>query len=997
MNRFNLTFRGEILPGHDPERVKSRLGVLLDISDPEKLQQCFSGDPVVLSRNLERKDAADLYAKLRRIGIVAELVVLDERAAMRSHKQASPKPTPTAAPSPDSTPGPARNKRPADNDEAPLETAAKPQAEAAIEPHPRKADLAADHSLQEQDAAQLKAKERTLQRALRAKEKQQARRNRASKRAQKKALEREATHKSRIEAARKKAEQAEQKRKAEAEAAERKAEQARLKAEQAAQRQAERERAEAAELALKEAEKAAQEAYRERAKAAELARQEAERERRKAQRAAQEAEREQQAEQERLRKAELQREAQEKAARRTEEKRRKEQEADKARVEAARRKREQAAETAQRKVAELFKSAQEQAQKEAAEAERIAELKAMEEQAVERAAVELAHQPSLKSAAGGVKTRVELPSHKRGSATDPGRRKRQAGEPNLYSLRPFRNTPEVRARAEQSRSRMRQAFAAAAIALACGLLMLSQLAGLPTEQLTRGASALAIAPQQGPVLLAGEQLLLHDRAGVGVTRLPLAELGLASLQGPLVFDRDGLMLAPGRLAHSEQVNRGTTPTLLRCKLAEPACVIFSEALAGTTIDGIAVHPLDGTVFIADASSGELLKLSPGGELLARATATVAARPILRLDSGLLLINSDQGPAISVFRYEDDAFGQQLDEILVLPPQGPDIEYTGTRDFLYNGEYWWVSLYHRDTNRAELYRFDRQWQFIEQVALAAGSKPEQLTAWGNRVLLSDPDAIPVQRFSALGTAEAPFVSELLRELVDGQQRAAAATKLGWRIALAISLLALLGGCVVGATCRMRSLVYTSSREHGAEPVDKVIDDITWTEHHGERLSRFGRTAKAYAVLVLGFTLGAIGMGVSALQLSALLLLLAGPAVALLLLHRAQPGHIGTTGEQLLLVDHYGMYHLGGGGCIHYRGPFLMIDDVVVFTGTHLLPAFAPDQLAQGVMPLAQHGIKVDRKIVTTRLLQGRHPLALGALAILGCAVGAIALLSLQCIL
>jgi hypothetical protein len=50
-----------------------------------------------------------------------------------------------------------------------------------------------------------------------------------------------------------------------------------------------------------------------------------------------------------------------------------------------------------------------------------------------------------------------------------------------------------------------------------------------------------------------------------------------------------------------------------------------------------------------------------------------------------------------------------------------------------------------------------------------------------------------------------------------------------------------------------------------------------------------------------------------------------------------------------------------------------------------------------MPLAKHGIKVDRKIVTTRLLQGRHPLALGALVILACAAGAIALLSLQGVL
>jgi hypothetical protein len=40
------------------------------------------------------------------------------------------------------------------------------------------------------------------------------------------------------------------------------------------------------------------------------------------------------------------------------------------------------------------------------------------------------------------------------------------------------------------------------------------------------------------------------------------------------------------------------------------------------------------------------------------------------------------------------------------------------------------------------------------------------------------------------------------------------------------------------------------------------------------------------------------------------------------------------------------------------------------------------------------VKVDRKIVTVKLLQGRHPLALGALAILASTAAAVLLLSLQ---
>ena len=73
---------------------------------------------------------------------------------------------------------------------------------------------------------------------------------------------------------------------------------------------------------------------------------------------------------------------------------------------------------------------------------------------------------------------------------------------------------------------------------------------------------------------------------------------------------------------------------------------------------------------------------------------------------------------------------------------------------------------------------------------------------------------------------------------------------------------------------------------------------------------------------------------------------------------------------------------------------MIDDVAVFTGTRLLPAFSPAAIATRVAPVAAEGIRVDRKIVTVKLLQSRHPLALGVVAIAIAIASAAALLSLQ---
>ena len=89
--------------------------------------------------------------------------------------------------------------------------------------------------------------------------------------------------------------------------------------------------------------------------------------------------------------------------------------------------------------------------------------------------------------------------------------------------------------------------------------------------------------------------------------------------------------------------------------------------------------------------------------------------------------------------------------------------------------------------------------------------------------------------------------------------------------------------------------------------------------------------------------AIGQSVTTWQLAALLLVLSGPAIALLLLSRRPTGHIGIVQDKLLLVDHRGMYHFAGGARVQYRGPFLLIDDVVVFCGSSLLPVFPDPQV------------------------------------------------------
>jgi hypothetical protein len=187
--------------------------------------------------------------------------------------------------------------------------------------------------------------------------------------------------------------------------------------------------------------------------------------------------------------------------------------------------------------------------------------------------------------------------------------------------------------------------------------------------------------------------------------------------------------------------------LLRCDLQQPRCLPFATALKYSHITDVAVHPLTDEVFLAEAAAGQLLKLDGNGKLLARAPVAMMEHTVIRLESGLLFMSSPRGPAVSVFRYENSSFGQQLDEIVLLPPPAVAAEQSRVWDFLWSADNWWVVLYNPDTRSAGLYRFDEQWKYIDQAELAAGTWPDQLANWGGKILVRDGARLPVQRFSA----------------------------------------------------------------------------------------------------------------------------------------------------------------------------------------------------------------------------------------------------------
>ena len=1145
MNKFNLTFKGEILPGKNPQRVRTAFAKLFGIDDPERVEGFFSGETIILRRDLDRKTAADYFAKLRKLGAVSELekvTVQQTVAVIASRTPPSPEPEPAPAAQPkqeaedqqplkrgmdhdilERKPGQvdqswavsARPAKPdasqktteenttedarlkAEEQERVAEVRARrkaQQAEAARRAAEEAAERKSEQLRQEQkevdrqqalqeksrrkvaavaaqqkaiqkeaerkaaeeaqrqqaireEAARKQAEEAARQQAVR----EEAARKEAEEAARQKAIREEAARKAAEEAARQKAIREEAERKAAEEAArqqaireeaqrkaaaaaaaQRKAEEQAKKAEQEAQRLAAREEAKrkaAAEVARKKARKEQQQrearAAAARRKAEEQAEREAAAERKKVALQQEKLEQEkarlkaaeeaalreaQQAEQEarlKTRQAEVKRQAAEDAVRRRAELEEKQQAEAAAVAARAEKKRREVARLSQQKTekdaqARLKRERKEQARRETAaraaqqtalaeatQKDQQAQRQAMEEQAIGRGARELSRQQGIKSVTAQVKTRLEVPH---GNKRDYSKKAAtQAGAANLYSLQAFRSTTETKGRAELSHVHMRRYLGSAGIALACLLLLAGIYLNTPTVAAITGASAAAIDEQLRPVLLAGDALLIHDRAGIGTGSLPLTELGIERIQNNITFNSGGQLLALGGLAASGEAQ---ATTLMRCQLDSPQCAAISGASSDDGISAFAVHPLDGSLFVINSKSGQLIHSKADGSEISAAEIALPARPRLQLEAGLLLMNSAAGEAISVMRYDSSAFGKQLDEILLLPPAAVEAGQNQVHDFLWSAENWWVTLLNAESGEAGVYRYDPQWNYLGQVPLAAGSKPQQLVNWGSKTLVVDSNRVALQRFNAQGEAEAPLVSDLLQQMVTQQRRDLWLSDLAWRTVTLMLIAVIVVGAVLGWLASARALVYRARKTRGAQPIDALAEPITWVDPLESRKRHFRRLNIFYCICCITALTVAIVNSVPVTVLLALLLFFLGPALSLLLLQSTPIGHIGSAAGQLILVDHTSTYHMGSDARLQHCGPILLIDDVVVFIGTRLLPAFNPQQIKTQVMPLAESGIKVDRKTVLVKLLHSQHPLARSIQLIASCTLLAALILGLQ---
>lgn len=96
---FEIAISGEILDGENPEDVKARIGKMFN-ADEAKIAQLFSGNRVVIKKNVDQQTAEKYKKALNKAGAVCEIKSLSpvvETPAVET-PVAEPAPTPPPAP-----------------------------------------------------------------------------------------------------------------------------------------------------------------------------------------------------------------------------------------------------------------------------------------------------------------------------------------------------------------------------------------------------------------------------------------------------------------------------------------------------------------------------------------------------------------------------------------------------------------------------------------------------------------------------------------------------------------------------------------------------------------------------------------------------------------------------------------------------------------------------------------------------------------------------------
>ena len=568
-------------------------------------------------------------------------------------------------------------------------------------------------------------------------------------------------------------------------------------------------------------------------------------------------------------------------------------------------------------------------------------------------------------------------------------REQRRGAPNFFNLRHAIQAGPGRAPVERRTRSLVLATGVAVLALALvGLRFYTQ----SPSTLASGLQALAIDSREQPVVLIGGRLYWHNRVGIGAGVVDSAVLGPGRLLGMDFFGNGELLILQGPAAPRKTGIAAQLPgnelragnTLRRCE-GVGGCVNLVNGLGAV---GFLVERRSNSIFLAKADEDRLEKLDSNGKLLAAATMELNAPLHLQFESGILYLTQAQSNAVTVLKPDEQDFGRRLEDIPLPAQAAGNGKHVFPGALLYHQQRWWTTMQSVDGGSSGLYLFSPDWRFERSVALPGAARPISLNRWRSSILVVDSATDRIYRYDSTATREADFSPEYLDTVLAGQ-RAEVSLSRSLRTVIMVLLCSLAAGLFTLTYLQiMHGRVYTAPASGSELDLDINSEKIEWLALDADtgrrRLGLFLSGAAGAALA------GCWLLGFGAWVTLAISLLLAGAGGLYLALQQGCRGHLGALDNRLIVVDHRNTYRVGIGPEIQYFQNFVMINDVVVYLGNRLLARFCGAGLQERFQPLFRTGIKVDRATVGIKLIQQRHPLALGGAGVLAAVTGVILL-------
>lgn len=489
-----------------------------------------------------------------------------------------------------------------------------------------------------------------------------------------------------------------------------------------------------------------------------------------------------------------------------------------------------------------------------------------------------------------------------------------------------------------------------------------------------GPENLAAAADGTLYILAGDRLLVHDRAGSSTATYSAADLGFQAMHA-LLSIRGNRPILSARAMDDTADARRPWECSMDSDAGRPACETLTTE--SVTVASLAASRLTSTQFaINDAP--ELLRIA-SGKINQRSPLPANNAPLRVINHrGLLLINNSEGPGIGVYRPDAAAFGQQLDEILLLHPEAIARSQHRVLDFALTASGNWALL--TDGTDADLYRFDEDWAPEAAIALPSLPASARMATWRDRLLVYAPDRLEVERVSPDGRLEAPLLSESLASLAAVTRADVSRTRLGFIVGLLVLAVATLcGGLLTWMSFHRRSTRDTPPAAPAFQ-LEPRLPQFRWLPPDVNRAAATQKWSLACLALAPAFCL-AVAAGMAALAALCLPAFLFSLAARYYLALPAP--QIGIDGDRVALVDHRGVYQTGTADSFHTCGPFVFRGGVIGCTHLPGIPGLeVPLRKKRARLshnPL-QAGMPGHPASVLEKLLQSRHPLLVPALAI-----------------